>query len=199
MNHSTKQTVWNKAGDHPKVWEDYASDCGGDTPNGVYYLGTTNDLIEVLPGDVIHDMDDGTALVAGPMTKRRGYGRRPWYNRVTNTTDTEPDMNSMSTMKRSDVAPQSFAAAEPVQRVPQQVDSLRQDIENLSQDLYKLETRIDSVMTPLYAEDTAKPMREGEGPDTGPSSQLAHTLESFGAQVRAIRRRVSEMTDRVEV
>jgi hypothetical protein len=59
-------TVWNKKGDHPKVWEDYISTCGGDTDNGHFYITSGNRQIEVFPGDSIYDMADGTYQVKRP-------------------------------------------------------------------------------------------------------------------------------------
>jgi len=59
-------TVWNKKGDHPKVWEDYISSCGGDTDNGRFYITSGSKQIEVFPGDSIYDMTDGTYQVKRP-------------------------------------------------------------------------------------------------------------------------------------
>ena len=51
------RTVWNKKGDHPKVWEDYISSCGGDTDLGLYYIGPGDNSIQVFPGDTIVEKD----------------------------------------------------------------------------------------------------------------------------------------------
>ena len=58
------QTVWNKPNDHPAVWADYVSSCGGDTDNGRFYIGTGDNHTEVFPGDIIYDMYDGSIRIS---------------------------------------------------------------------------------------------------------------------------------------
>ena len=61
-------TFWTKMGDHPKVWEDYDSSCGGDTNLGIFYIGNPKDAVEVLSGSIIIDMADGQPCVVIPST-----------------------------------------------------------------------------------------------------------------------------------
>lgn len=63
-----KTITWNKMGDHPAVWQDYISTCGGDTDIDKYYIGSGSDPIEVVRGSMIIDMDDGTFKVVRPST-----------------------------------------------------------------------------------------------------------------------------------
>lgn len=63
-----KATFWTKMGDHPKVWEDYDSSCGGDTNLGRFYIGTPKDAVEVFSNSIIIDMADGQPCVVIPST-----------------------------------------------------------------------------------------------------------------------------------
>lgn len=58
-----KITVWEKMGDHPKVWADYDSSCGGDTDNGKFFITSGKEHIEVFRGSIIFEMPDGTYIV----------------------------------------------------------------------------------------------------------------------------------------
>lgn len=58
-----KATFWTKMGDHPKVWEDYDSSCGGDTNLGRFYIGNPKDAVEVFSDSIIIDMADGQHCV----------------------------------------------------------------------------------------------------------------------------------------
>lgn len=63
MSEGKNITLWLKLKDHPKVWEDYDSSCGGDTNNGRFYITSNKEHIEVFPGSIIFDMPDGTHIV----------------------------------------------------------------------------------------------------------------------------------------
>jgi hypothetical protein len=75
-----KVTRFKQYDDHPEVWEDYISSCGGDTGTGEYYITTADEEvtynggnsyttkeikrhIRVNKGDYIFDMPGGNYIV----------------------------------------------------------------------------------------------------------------------------------------
>lgn len=64
---ATSIVQWFKMGDHPKVLQDYESGCIGDVDLDKWFVvNVDGSFTDVVPGDYVLDMSDGSVKVRKP-------------------------------------------------------------------------------------------------------------------------------------